>query len=126
VHLAVLDGTDVVYLAKVHGRDHANPPSYIGSRMPATVTAVGKAMLAHAHAHAHAHASAEQLDAVLATPLQRRTPHSIVGPELLVDELALTRVRGYATDLEESKLGVSCVAALSCRVANRSRRCRSA
>ncbi len=47
VHLAVLDGPDVVYLEKVGDRMVAAIPTRVGGRQPAHCTAVGKAMLAY-------------------------------------------------------------------------------
>lgn len=46
VHLAVLDGSDVVYLEKIGGQMVAAIPTRIGGRQPAHCTAVGKAILA--------------------------------------------------------------------------------
>ena len=48
VHLAVLDGADVVYLDKVGDRMAAAIPTRVGGRHPAHCTAVGKAIMAHA------------------------------------------------------------------------------
>ena len=47
VHLAVLDGPDVVYLEKVGDRMIAAIPTRVGGRQPAHCTAVGKAILAY-------------------------------------------------------------------------------
>src|ERR1700738_1638735 len=47
VHLAVLDGSDVVYLEKVGDRLIGAIPSRVGGRQPAHCTAVGKAILAY-------------------------------------------------------------------------------
>lgn len=46
VHLAVLDGDDVVYLDKLGGRLAAHVPTRVGRRLPASQTALGKALLA--------------------------------------------------------------------------------
>ncbi|NKY55206.1 IclR family transcriptional regulator [Nocardia flavorosea] len=46
VHLAVLDGDDVVYLDKIGGRLAAHVPTRVGGRLPAAQTALGKALLA--------------------------------------------------------------------------------
>src|SRR5699024_9524246 len=46
VHLAVLDGTDVVYLNKLYGHLAVRSPSRIGGRVPAYCTGVGKVLLA--------------------------------------------------------------------------------
>jgi DNA-binding IclR family transcriptional regulator len=47
VLLAVLAGTDVLYVEKVHGRQEAPVPIQIGSRDPALTSALGLAILAH-------------------------------------------------------------------------------
>src|SRR6478736_4585443 len=46
VHLAVLDGSDVVYLEKIGDQMGAAIPTRVGGRQPAHCTAVGKAILA--------------------------------------------------------------------------------
>jgi IclR family acetate operon transcriptional repressor len=48
VHLAVLDGTDVVYVQILRGRNSPPLPSRVGGRLPAYATGVGKALLAYA------------------------------------------------------------------------------
>lgn len=48
VHLAVLSGCDVVYLEKIHGLRSVPIATSVGTRMPATLSALGKAMLAYA------------------------------------------------------------------------------
>ena len=45
VHLAVLDGVDVVYVDKVEGAQTMRMASMIGARNPAYCTGVGKALL---------------------------------------------------------------------------------
>ncbi len=47
VHLAVLDGPDVVYLDKIGDRALGAIPTRVGGRQPAHCTAVGKAILAY-------------------------------------------------------------------------------
>ena len=46
VQLAVLDGLEMTYLARHDGRQPVRLTSQIGRRLPATVTATGKAALA--------------------------------------------------------------------------------
>lgn len=46
VHLAVLDGDDVVYLDKIGGRLAAAVPTRVGGRRPAATSALGQALLA--------------------------------------------------------------------------------
>ncbi|ORV11278.1 IclR family transcriptional regulator [Mycobacterium celatum] len=99
VHLAVLDGADVVYLEKIGDRMAAAIPSRVGGRQPAHCTAVGKAILAY-NDGAHA-----------ADLGNRKTRYSISSSAQLTAELAKVRARGVAFDREESLPGFGCVAA---------------
>jgi IclR family transcriptional regulator, KDG regulon repressor len=102
VHLAVLHGTDVVYLAKLYGHRPVPTPSRIGGRLPAHCTAIGKVLLAY-DPDAAAHA--------LSLPLRGFTPRTITDPAALAAELDRIRRAGIAFEDEESQLGLSCVAA---------------
>jgi DNA-binding IclR family transcriptional regulator len=101
VHLAVRDGTSVLYVDRLRG--HASVPvvSSIGSRLPLHTTGVGKVLLAHA--------PAEVQDAVLAN-LTRVTPYTITQPGTLRRQLSRVVRDGYATTVEEMSLGACSVA----------------
>jgi DNA-binding IclR family transcriptional regulator len=99
VHLAVLDGPDVVYLEKVGDRMIGGLPTRVGARQPAHCTAVGKAILAYS-------------DQDAAVDLQaRKTKYSIASSSQLALELAKVRAHGVAFEREESLPGFGCVAA---------------
>src|SRR5581483_3669858 len=100
VHLAVLEGTDVVYLEKIGDRLTTAIPTRVGSRQPAHCTAVGKAVLAYGE---HELRSIDELAA--------RTRYSITTHAHLTTELARVRAHGVAFDREESLVGYGCVAA---------------
>ena len=103
VHLAVLDGADVVYLDKVGDRMAAAIPTRVGGRHPAHCTAVGKAIMA---------AGGEGVLGSLGTDvLPRKTKYSIASPSQLRTELNKVRAHGVAFDREESLAGFGCVAA---------------
>lgn len=102
VHLAVLDGADVVYLEKVGDRMAAAIPTRVGGRQPAHCTAVGKALLA---------ASGDDVVESLSTDLARKTKYSLSNPCQLRTELSKVRAHGVAFDREESLAGFGCVAA---------------
>jgi IclR family transcriptional regulator, acetate operon repressor len=102
VHLAVLDGTEVLYIEKIAGHRRVTAGSRIGGRLPAHCTAVGKAMLAVS--------PPDVLDALLATGLARRTAFTISTPSVLRNQLARSTRDGVAYEREESDLGVTCVA----------------
>jgi DNA-binding IclR family transcriptional regulator len=97
----VRDGNEVVYVAKLGGRRQAKSPSRIGGRMPTHCTAVGKVLLAH---------DDDLRRRVLAAPLPRLTPHTIVAPGLLRRHLDVVAANGVAFEHEESALGLACVA----------------
>jgi len=99
VHLAVLDGTDVVYLEKIAGSLGAAVPTRVGGRQPAHCTAVGKALLAFS----------DRLDGD--DLLARKTKYSISTRRQLAEELSATRARGFAYERSESVAGFGCVAA---------------
>ncbi|AHH17699.1 transcriptional regulator, IclR family [Nocardia nova SH22a] len=101
VHLAVLQGTDVVYLAKLYGHRSVPSPSRIGGRLPAHCTAVGKALLAY-----QPFAAAE----AAAAPLNARTSGTITDPHRLTAELARIREQGVSYDHQESQPGLACLA----------------
>jgi DNA-binding IclR family transcriptional regulator len=103
VHLAVPDGTDVVYVQKLTVSGGPDIPSRLGGRMPAYCTGVGKALLAFG--------PPERLGAVVAAGLERRTPRTVVAPGLLSAELHTIRRTGIAEEHEESTRGIACVAA---------------
>jgi DNA-binding IclR family transcriptional regulator len=101
VHLAVRDGTEVLYLDRLAG--HASVPvvSSVGSRLPLHATGVGKVLLAHA--------PAEVQRAVLAD-LRRITPYTVTQPGLLRRQLARVLRDDHATTTEEMSLGACSIA----------------
>jgi DNA-binding IclR family transcriptional regulator len=103
VHLAVLDGSDVVYLEKIAGGLGAAIPTRVGGRQPAHCTAVGKALLAFS--------DPDKLDDFDVDLLTRKTRYSISTRRQLTEELAAIRARGVAYERAESVAGFGCVAA---------------
>ena len=78
VHLAVLDGLEVLYLEKVAAA-HAAKPSRIAGRMPLHATSTGKVLLAFS--------PPSVLEEVVSRELNRITPHTTVAPGLLVEQI---------------------------------------
>lgn len=101
VHLAVRDGTDVLYVDRLAG--HASVPvvSSIGSRLPMHATGVGKVLLAHAPA-------AVQADVLGSLP--RVTAYTVTQPGLLRRQLARVLRDDHATTSEEMSLGACSIA----------------
>jgi len=102
VHLAILEGSQVVYVDILVAAGAPPLPSRVGGRLPAHATGVGKAMLAFS--------PPEVTQAVLDGGLARVSERSTVAPGLLVRELAGIRQSGVAYDHEESGPGIVCAA----------------
>ena len=102
--MAQLDGSDIVYVARVSVPRIITLRVEIGTRFPAVQTSQGKVLLAAL--------SPEELDAALAEPSRSGLPPSIGRTaEQLRDELTEVRARGWALADEELAPGVRSVAA---------------
>ena len=101
VHLAIRDGTQVLYVDRLSGRASVPVVSRVGSRLPMHATGVGKVLLAHAPTSVQ--------DAVL-SELPRLTPYTITQPGRLRRQLAQVRRDGYAVTVEEMTLGACSIA----------------
>lgn len=106
IHLAILDGTDVVYVEILRGRDAPRFPSAVGRRLPAHATGVGKALLARSER--------EVVDAAITKGLARIGPRTITVPGVLRRQLRWIASNGIAYEYEESAPGVACVASAIC------------
>ncbi|MDJ1130954.1 IclR family transcriptional regulator [Streptomyces iconiensis] len=105
VHVAILEDTDVIYVAKVDSTHAVRMVSAAGRRLPAHCTAVGKMLLASL--------PDEELTERIpdGTKLVAMTPNSLTDPATLRSALAGIRERGLAVEESESNPDVSCVAA---------------
>lgn len=104
VHLAVLDGTEMLYVAKVDGPQSMRMHSSIGTRSPLYCTAMGKSVLAFLPADQ----CAALLDQISLTP---RTPNTITDKAVLIEHLQLVRAQGFAIDDMENEMGIRCMGA---------------
>ena len=102
VHLAVRDGTDVLYLDKVNGIRQTTKPSRVAGRMPLHCTATGKVLLAYGRS--------DIFREIVERGLTRQTPKTIVAPKVLADQIRRIREQGYATEQEETTAGYGSVA----------------
>lgn len=105
VHVAVLDGTEVVYIVRIESTHAVRMVSALGGRLPAHLTAVGKALLAYQPAGV--------IDKLYpaGTKLRVMTPASIKTTNALREALKHIRAEGLAWDACESNPDVYCVAA---------------
>jgi DNA-binding IclR family transcriptional regulator len=101
IQLAVLDGIEMTYLARHDGRQPVRLTSQIGRRLPASVTATGKATLASLDPDE----VARRFEGMELPALTRRSLPSV---DALLSDLELVRQRGYSMDDEETIEGVVC------------------
>lgn len=101
--IAVLDGRDAVYVARVAAKRIMSINLVVGSRLPAHATSMGKVLLAHL--------DPAKLDEYFAAgPLRRLTDRTIVDESALRAALDQVRARGWAFADQESEDGVRTVA----------------
>jgi DNA-binding IclR family transcriptional regulator len=103
VHLAILDGVEIMYVYNLESTQAIRMRSDIGVRKPAYCTAEGLAILAFQ--------PPDVIAAVSAAGLAPRTPQTITDAGHLREQLAEVRKRGCAVEDEESEVGMRAIAA---------------
>ncbi len=103
VHLAQLDGGQVLYVDKINARDPLQMYSQAGKVGPVYCTGVGKAMAAFLPV-------ADQEKLLLQQSYHPFTAHTLSTPDDLRGELNAIHERGHAYDREEHEPGIICVA----------------
>ena len=99
IHLATLDGAEIVYLDKFDSPLPVAAYSRVGGRAPAACVASGKALLAALNPDEKA--LRQRLG-----KLEAYTPNSHTDFKALLADLQLCRTRGYSENREEWRLGV--------------------
>ena len=101
--MTVLDGDEIVYVARAATQRIISVGLSVGSRLPAYCTSMGRVLLAFS--------SPADLDAYLqrVQPV-RQTPHTIVEPAVLRRILQKARTEGYAVVDQELELGLRSIA----------------
>jgi IclR family KDG regulon transcriptional repressor len=102
VHIAILDGADVIYVEKIDSAHPLRTHSALGARAPAACVATGKALLAH---------HSDEIVNKVAAGLRRHTPRSITTRAALAKELEKVRRKGYAVNNGEWREDICSVAA---------------
>jgi len=101
---AVLDGDDIVYIARSATRRIMSIGLGVGSRLPAYCTSLGRAILAYQ--------SEAEIEAYLRrVRLEARTPRTVTDKAELRSILQATRAQGYAIVNEELEFGLRSIAA---------------
>jgi len=104
VYLTTLDGGSALYIYAVESPRRLLARTAVGERVPLHCTSVGKAILAFL--------DEESVTKIIELQgLPAFTERTITDKEILYQELAETRQRGYAIDRGEHEVGTYCVGA---------------
>lgn len=101
--VSVLDGAEIVYVARAAQRKVMSISLMPGSRLPAHCTSMGRVMLA-------ALPESDARARIGAGPLPARTSRTLTDPEAVMAELARIRSQGYAVNDQEVEIGLRSVA----------------
>lgn len=104
VNLALLDGSEVVYVSRLLSEDLLALRLFVGSRLPAYASSLGRAMLAFL--------PEDEVEVILdGHEMRSITEYTIVDRNRLMTELRRIRRRGYAINNQELVIGICGVAA---------------
>lgn len=104
VNMGLLDDTEIVYVARVLSDHLISLRLYVGSRLPAYASSLGRSILAFLP-------EAEAESIIDRSHLTLLTPNTIVSRERLLKELEKVRACGYALNDQEVANGLRGVAA---------------
>ena len=98
--LGILDRGDVLYVEKVDSPQAIRMISWVGNRLPANATAIGKALLSGLEDG--------EVRALYADGLPRLTERTVTDLDTLLSQLEQVRAGGFATEREESTPQLAC------------------
>lgn len=104
VQMAILEGTEAVFIDKIESRNSFRMYSQIGKRIPLYASGVGKVLLLQEGDEE----IRQKLDTVEFTAF---TPKTLTSVEEVIEAVKVARKKGYAVDDEEHEEGIFCVAA---------------
>lgn len=101
--VSILDGDEIVYVARAAQRKVMSIALMPGSRLPAFCTSMGRVLLSAL--------SEEEVRQRLALhPLIARTPMTVTDPDTLMERIRTVRAQGYAVIDQEVELGLRSIA----------------
>lgn len=101
--VSVLDGTDIVYIARAAQKRVMSINLTPGSRLPAYCASMGRVLLAAL--------PEDDARAILSrSELKANTIHTLIDPDEIIAELRRVRVKGYALIDQELELGLCSLA----------------
>ncbi len=99
----LLDGHEIVYIARSAQRRIMSVGLSVGTRLPASCTSMGRVLLA-------ARDPADARARILAGRPRALTPHTVTDPDRLAEILAGVRAQGYCIVDQELELGLISIA----------------
>jgi IclR family acetate operon transcriptional repressor len=103
VNIVINDGSTVVSIDQVIGSSSVTTVNWVGQRTALHANSAGKVFLAYM--------TQDERDECLTEPLQRYTERTVVSREVLEQQLADVRDRGYGFTIGELEIGLAAVAA---------------
>lgn len=103
VSLGVLEGENVLFVARAEAEHIVSTGVRIGARLPAYCSATGRVLLG-------ALSDAEIRTIIGGKTLAQRTPRTIVKPALILQEINQSRTSGFAISDQELELGMRSLA----------------
>ena len=103
----ILDGAEIVYVARAAQRKVMSIALMPGSRLPAYCTSMGRVLLA-------ALPEAEARARIGPGPLPARTPRTLTDPDAVMAELARVRAQGFAVNDQEVEVNLQSLAVPVC------------
>lgn len=101
--VSILDGGEIVYVARAAQRKVMSIGLMPGSRLPAYCTSMGRVLIA-------ALPEAQARAILQAQPLAARTPLTRTDPEAILKELAKVKAQGFALIDQEVEIGLRSIA----------------
>jgi len=102
--VSILDGSEIVYIARAAQKKVMSIALMPGSRLPAYCTSMGRVLLA-------ALPENDIADLLNVTARPKRTPHTLTDQDAILEELAKVRGAGFALIDQEVELGLRSIAA---------------
>ncbi|MBO0455161.1 IclR family transcriptional regulator [Enterococcus hulanensis] len=102
-HAGILDGTEVIYLARSEHFENYSLMKQIGGRLPANCTAIGKMLLSQ-------YSDETIRELYRDTPWRMLTANSKKSVDELLEELRVFRKQGYSTEYQEASETSNCIA----------------
>ena len=103
VNMAVLDGVEIIYVARFKTEQILKTDLHIGSKLPAYCTSMGKAIIAHL--------PEDEIQSIVDRfQFVKLTYRTMDARDALMDQLQRVRQQGFATNDEELSVGLRSIA----------------